>query len=145
MNGTNLCYDICMKTLARFIQSKRDEMGFTQKGLAVAANISVNIVEEIEAGKELFLPVTIRQALAKALKGEPDEIKALEKDIASDIVSPEIIESLKQLILNGAGGLKCPKCGAPLDTRVARMYDLEDNLILHPKAHCTKCPFQIHS
>ncbi len=145
MNDTNLCYDICMKTLARFIQSKRDEMGFTQKGLAVAANISVHVVEEIEAGKELFLPVTIRQALAKALKCEPDEIKALEKDIASDIVSPEIIESLKQLILNGAGGLKCPKCGAPLDTRVAKMYDLEDNLILHPKAHCTKCPFQIHS
>ena len=62
-----------------------------------------------------------------------------------NIVSPEIIESLKQLILNGAGGLKCPRCGAPLDTRIARMYDLEDNLVLHPKAHCTKCPFQIHS
>ncbi len=145
MNKANLCYYICMKTLARFIQTKRNEMGYTQKGLAIAANISVDIVEEVEAGKELFLSVTVRQALAKALKCEPDEIKAFEKDIASAIVSPEIIESLKQLILNGAGGLKCPKCGAPLDTRIARMYDLEDNLILHPKAHCTKCPFQIHS
>lgn len=145
INKVNLCYYICMETLARFIQTKRNEMGYTQKGLAVAANISLNIVEEVEAGKELFLPVTVRQALAKALKCEPDEIKALEKDIASDIVSPEIIESLKQLILNGAGGLKCPKCGAALETRIAKMYDLEDNLILHPKAHCTKCPFQIHS
>ncbi len=134
-----------MKTLARFIQIKREELGLTQTGLALAANISVEIIEEIEDGKELFLPVTIRQALAKALKCEPHEIKKLEKDIVSNIVSPEIIESLKQLILNGAGGLKCPKCGAPLDTRIARMYDLEDNLILHPKAHCTKCPFQIHS
>lgn len=134
-----------MKTLARFIQNKREEMGLTQKGLAISANIPLEIVEEVEAGKELFLPVTIRQALAKALKCEPQEIKSLEKDIASNIVSPEIIESLKNLILNGAGGLKCPKCGAPLDTRVAQMYDLEDNLILHPKAHCTKCPFQIHS
>lgn len=134
-----------MKTLARFIQLKREELGFTQKGLAIAANIPMEIVEEVEAGKELFLAVTVRQALAKVLKCEPDEIKALEKDIVNEIVSPEIIESLKQLILNGAGGLKCPKCGALLDTRIARMYDLEDNLILHPKAHCTKCPFQIHS
>ena len=113
--------------------------------MAALANIPVTIVDDVESGKELFLPVTVRQALAKVLKCEPSEIKRLEKDIANDIVSPEVIESLKQLILNGAGGLKCPRCGAPLDTRIARMYDLEDNLVLHPKAHCTKCPFQIHS
>ena len=82
-----------MKTLARFIQNKREELGLTQKGLAVAANIPVETVEEVEAGKELFLPVTIRQAIAKVLKCEAHEIKQLEKDIASDIVSPEIIES----------------------------------------------------
>ena len=134
-----------METLAKFIQTRRKELDITSKGLAIAANIPLDTIEDIEAGKELFLPVTIRQSLAKILKCEPDEIKRLEKDIANDIVSPEIIESLKQLILNGAGGLKCPKCGALLDTRVARMYDLEDNLVLHAKAHCTKCPFQIHS
>lgn len=134
-----------MKTLARFIQTKRDELGLTQKGLAIAANVPLETIEEVEAGKELFLPVTVRQALAKVLKCDPMEIKQFEKDISSNIISPEIIESLKNLILNGAGGLKCPKCGAPLVTRIAKMYDLEDNLILHPKAHCTKCPFQIHS
>ena len=134
-----------MKTLARFIQSKRKELDMTQKGLAIAANLPLEIIEEVEDGKALFLSVTARQALAKVLRCDADEIKALEKDIATDIVSPEVIESLKELILNGAGGLKCPKCGAPLDTRIAKMYDLEDNLVLHPKAHCTKCPFQIHS
>ncbi len=134
-----------MKTLARFIQTKREELGLTQNGLAIAANVPLEIVEEVEDGKALFLSVTTRQALAKVLKCEAIEIKELEKDITTDIVSPEVIESLKQLILKGAGGLKCPRCGAPLDTRIARMYDLEDNLILHPKAHCTKCPFQIHS
>ena len=134
-----------MKTLARFIQSKRKELDMTQKGLAIAANLPLEIIEEVEDGKALFLSVTARQALAKVLRCEADEIKALEKDIAADIVSPEVIESLKELILNGAGGLKCPKCGAPLETRIAKMYDLEDNLVLHPKAHCTKCPFQIHS
>jgi transcriptional regulator with XRE-family HTH domain len=134
-----------MKTLAKFIHEKREELGFTVKGLALAANIDKNEIEEIEEGKTLFLSVTIRQALAKVLKCEPEEIKALEKDITDNIISPEIIESIKELILNGAGGLKCPKCGAPLQTRIAKMYDLEDNLVLHPKAHCTKCPFQIHS
>ena len=134
-----------MKTLAKFIHEKREELGLTQKGLAVSSNIPLNEIEEIEEGKTLFLSVTRRQALAKVIKGEPEEIKALEKDISENIISDEIIESLKELILNGAGGLKCPKCGAPLVTRIAKMYDLEDNLILHPKAHCTKCPFQIHS
>lgn len=134
-----------MKTLAKFIHEKREELGFTVKGLALAANIDKNEIEEIEEGKTLFLSVTIRQALAKVLKCEPEEIKALEKDITDNIISPEIIESIKELILNGASGLKCPKCGAPPQTRIAKMYDLEDNLVLHPKAHCTKCPFQIHS
>lgn len=134
-----------MKTLAKFIYEKREELGFTQKGLSVASNIPLNEIEEIEEGKTLFLSVTRRQALAKVLKCEPEEIKTLEKDISENIISDEIIESLKELILNGAGGLKCPKCGAPLITRIAKMYDLEDNLVLHPKAHCTKCPFQIHS
>lgn len=134
-----------MKTLARFIQEKRKDLDMTQKGLAIAANLPLEVIEEVEDGKALFLSVTVRQALAKVLRCEADEIKALEKDIVSDIVSPEVIESLKELILNGAGGLKCPKCGAPLETRIAKMYDLEDNLVLHPKAHCTKCPFQIHS
>ena len=103
-----------MKTLARFIQNKREEIGLTQSGLAQMANIDLEIVEEVEDGKALFLSVTVRQALAKVLKCEPSQIKELEKDIVNEIISPEIIESLKELILNGAKGLKCPKCGAPL-------------------------------
>ena len=71
------------------------------------------------------------------------EIKALEKDFNLPVTSVEIIDSLKELILNGAGGLKCPVCGANLVTKIERMYDLEDNLVLHPKAHCSKCVFQI--
>ncbi len=134
-----------MKTLAKFVQKHREELGLTVKGLSIAANVPSSEIEEIEEGRVLFLPVTTRQSLAKVFKCEAQEIKALEKDISDNIISPEIIESLKDLILNGAEGLKCPQCGAPLVTRIARMYDLEDNLILHPKAHCTKCPFQIHS
>lgn len=137
-------YNIVMKTLARFIQERREQAGLSVTGLAKKSNVNPEIIEEIESGKELFLPVTIRQNLAKGLKCLPDEIKKYEKDFTNDFVSLEIIESLKDLILNGAGGLKCPKCSANLITKVERMYDLEDNLVLHPKAHCSKCVFQIH-
>ena len=133
-----------MKTLAQFVQTRRDELGMSPKGLAMACNLELTEIEEIESGKELFLPVTVRQKLAKGLRCEPQTIKKFEKDFDTHFVSDQIIESIKKLILNGAGGLKCPKCGAPLITRIAKMYDLEDNLMLHPKAHCTKCAFQIH-
>ena len=133
-----------MKTLAQFIQKRRDDLGMSPKGLAAKCNIDLSLIEDIEAGKELFLPVTIRQNLAKGLKCSPEEIKKKKKDFSNDLVSPQIIESLKELILKGAGGLKCPKCGAPLVTKISQMYDLEDNLVVQPKAHCTKCVFQIH-
>ena len=132
------------KTLAQFVQQKREDLGLSAKGLAIKSNLDLTLIEDIESGKELFLSVTVRQNLAKGLKGHPEEIRRLEKDFRNDFVSLQIIESLKELILSGAGGLKCPKCGAPLVTKVERMYDLEDNLVLHPKAHCTKCVFQIH-
>ncbi len=133
-----------MKTLARFVQKKRDDLGLSPGGLATACNLDLHLIEEIESGKELFLSVPVRQALARGLRCNPLEIKKLEKDFDTNFVPDQIVESLKELILNEAGGLRCPKCGAPLVTRIARMYDLEDNLMLHPKAHCTKCVFQIH-
>lgn len=132
-----------MKTLAQFLQKKREEAGLTLTGLAMRCNFDVGILEELEAGKDLFMSVTVRQALAKELKCEPYEIKELEKDFTTYLVSQEIIDSIKELILSGAGGLKCPKCSADLVTRVAKLYDLEDNLVLHPKAHCSKCAFHI--
>lgn len=132
-----------MQTLAQFIQKKREDIGFSAKGLAMATNLPLETIEDIESGKDLFLSVTVRQNLAKILKCSPEEIKKLEKDFNNHVVSDSVIESLKELILNGAGGLKCPVCGAPLVTRIQKLYDLEDNLMLHPKAHCTKCAFQI--
>lgn len=132
-----------MKTLAQFIQKKRDNLGLSTKGLAMLANLDLQLIEDIESGKDLFLSVPVRQNLAKALKCLPEEIKDLEKEFNLPVTSVEIIDSLKELILKGAGGLKCPVCGANLVTKIERMYDLEDNLVLHPKAHCSKCVFQI--
>jgi ribosome-binding protein aMBF1 (putative translation factor) len=56
------------QTLALLISSKREERGYTQKGLADRANVDTSVVENIEAGVELFLPASIRQKIAMALK-----------------------------------------------------------------------------
>lgn len=131
-------------SLAQFVFETREKRGFSQHGLAKKSNIPLETIEKIEAGQELFLATVIRQKLAKALKVEPNKIKALEKDIEEKQIDEEYIERLKELISSGVlEGLKCPVCKSELICRVAEMYDLEDNLIRHPKARCTKCPFQL--
>lgn len=132
-----------MTSLAEFIQTKREKAGYSIYGLAERASIDINTLEDIESGRELFLPVTVRQKLARALKCSPNEIKKYEREYEFEVVSDEKIEELRQKILHRETNLKCPMCGEPLVTRIARMHDIEDNLVLEPKAHCVKCIFQI--
>lgn len=131
------------KSLAQFVQEHREKLGLSTSGLAKKCHLELAVVEKIEAGEELFLATTIRQNLAKGLKCSLEEIKNLEKNFENDTVTPEIIREIKEKILNGEKDLTCPKCGSALITRIAKMYDLEDNLMLHPKARCSKCVFQI--
>lgn len=132
-----------MDTLAQFIQRKREALGLTPLGLSNKCNLPTVIIEEIEAGRELFLSVTVRQNLAKGLKCSPEEIKILEKDYITDVVPMEVMDVLKQRILNGETELYCPKCESLLKVRIEEMYDIEDNLVLVPRGYCTKCVFQI--
>lgn len=132
-----------MTSLAEFIQTKREKAGLSLYGLADRASIEISVLEDIESGKDLFLPVTIRQKLAKVFKCSPNEIKQYEREYEFQIISDEVLDTLKENILKHKTNLKCPICGEPLITRVAKMYDLEDNLVLIPKAHCTKCVFQL--
>ncbi len=134
---------INMKSLAEFIIEKREKAGYSIYGLADRAAIDIEVLEDIETGRELFLPVTIRQKLARALKCSPSEIKKFERDYEFDMIPFDTIEALKSQILQRKTNLRCPLCGEPLITRIAKMHDLEDNLVLQPKAHCVKCIFQI--
>ena len=131
------------KSLAQFVQQKREHLGLAPSGLAKKCHLNLSLIEQIEAGQELFLPTTIRQILAKGLKCDPNEIKELEKDFENKFVNENIIEDLKQNILEGKKDLICPKCKSLLVTKIEKMYDLEDNLVLHPKARCSKCVFQV--
>lgn len=146
-------------SLAEFISTTREKIGLSQKGLAKKSDLDLSIIEKLESGQELFLSVTIRQKLAKGLKIDAKKIKTLEKypDIPfrknqiSDLwtedkreISQDYIEELKIRILEGHTSENiCPVCKSELVCRIAIMYDLEDNLVKHPKARCSKCPFQI--
>lgn len=132
-----------MTSLAEFIQTNREKAGLSIYGLADRTSIDISVLEDIESGKDLFLPVTVRQKLARVFKCSPNEIKKYERDYEFQVISDEVLDNLKASILKHETNLKCPMCGEPLITRVAKMYDLEDNLVLTPKAHCTKCVFQI--
>lgn len=132
-----------MESLAEFIQKKRELVGLSIVGLANKTNIKLEILEDIESGKELFLSVTQRQQIARVLKVTPKELKEYERSYEFQEISDDVIENLKVQILNHKTDLRCPMCGEPLITRIAKMYDLDDNLVLQPKAHCVKCVFQI--
>lgn len=130
-------------SLAQFVQQKREKLGLSPSGLAKKSHLELALIEQIEAGEDLFLPTTVRLNLAKGLKCSHTEIKEHEKDFENKFVDEDIIKVLKKRILNEEPDLVCPKCHSPLVTRIAKMYDLEDNLMLHPKARCSKCVFQI--
>lgn len=135
--------------LAQFVFHTREEAGMSASGLAKKCNLDESVILNIESGLELFLSTTVRQKLAKGLKVSLEEIKIYEKNEEYNIVSKEDIENLRADILfnadNKAYVALCPVCGSKLITRIAKLYDLEDNLVLHPKARCSKCPFQLHS
>ena len=132
-----------MTSLAEFIQTQREKAGFSIYGLADRTSIPIETLEDIESGRELFLPVTTRQKLARVFKCSPNDIKKYEREYEFKMVTDEMLEDLKSRILKRETNLRCPMSGEPLVTRVARMYDLEDNLDIQPKAHCVKFIFQI--
>ena len=133
------------KSLAQFVSELREKIGLSQTGLAKKSALPLKAIEDIESGQELFLASTIRQKLANALKIKPAELKRYEKhpdlSLMPDTEATVFIKN--QILANDVTDLQCPVCGSKLITRIAKMYDLEDNLVLVPKARCTTCPFQI--
>lgn len=134
-------------SLGQFVAQKREQMGLSQEELAFKSSLSLEQVQAIEQGLELFLASTIRQKLAKGLKIDNKEIKQYEIKTDFVLAKNSQMDSIREMILlnsqNPNFEINCPLCGEKLVTRIAKLYDLEDNLILRPKARCSKCPFQL--
>ena len=134
------------KSLSEYVRETREKAGFSVQGLSKKSGLTIEQIEDIEAGKDLFLPATVRQKLAKGLKVNPSDIKEYERIllVSYDAVTNKYINSVKRAIIEGeTENLRFPICSSKLVTRVVRLLDLEDNIALHPKAQCSKCSFQI--
>ena len=134
-------------SLAHFVISTRERLGLSQEDLAEKSALSLNIIQSIEQGLDLFLATTIRQKLAKGLKVDNKEIKQYELKTDFTLAKNSKMDEIRETILLNSNNphleIKCPICGSNLSYRIAKLYDLEDNLVLRPKARCTKCPFQL--
>lgn len=134
-------------SLGQFVAHKREELELSQEGLAYKSSLTLEQIQSIEQGLELFLPSTIRQKLAKGLKIENKEIKQYEVKIDYTLGKNSSMDAIREAILLNSQNpnfiINCPVCGEKLITRIAKLYDLEDNLVLRPKARCSKCPFQL--
>lgn len=134
-------------SLGQFVAFKRETLGLSQEELAQKSSLSLEQIQSIEQGLELFLASTIRQKLAKGLKIDNKEIKLYEIKTDFTLGKKSNMDSIREMILLNSQNpnfvINCPVCGEKLITRIAKLYDLEDNLILHPKARCSKCPFQL--
>lgn len=133
-------------SLSQFVRESRENLGLSLHLLAVRSSLTEEQVSDIESGKDLFLSSTVRQKLAKGLKINPADIKKYEKNIniAYDGISSSFENTLREKINAGeTENLLCPVCGTHLIIKIVKRYDLEDNLVLHHKAICPKCPFQI--
>ena len=134
-------------SLAQFVILKRESLGLSQEDLALASSLTLEQIQSIEQGLDLFLPSTIRQKLAKGLKIDNKEIKLYEIKTDFSLGQKNKMDSIREMILLNSNNpnfvINCPVCGEKLITRIAKLYDLEDNLILRPKARCSKCPFQL--
>ena len=135
------------QSLAQFIVQRREKLNLSQVQLAQNSGLKIEEIISIEQGYESFLATTTRQKLAHALKLENKDIKRFEKSIDLNITKKDKMDEIREQILlnshNPDYEIECPVCGEKLITRIARMYDLEDNLVLRPKARCSKCPFQL--
>ena len=134
------------KTLASRVSYLRDGRRLHIAELAHQARVSIELIEDIEAGIETWLPTSVRQRIARVLKVDPNILEEVEvkNEINEDKKIPEeLVERIKDQILNGENKFTCPSCKSNLKVWIQEGFDLNGNLVKSPKAHCTVCIFQI--
>lgn len=126
----------------------REKRYMTPEAVAVKAQVPLRMVEDIEAGIELFLAPAVRQRLARVLHVRPSQIQEVEKEpYHPSTETPELLRkglSLHEEILRDPDAPHlCPSCGAPLAVRIFERRDLQDRPLAVIKANCTKCLFRL--
>jgi transcriptional regulator with XRE-family HTH domain len=134
-------------TLAQRMQIAREKLGITPGKLAELTRLDTEYIIDLEAGIEVFLSPATRQKLARVLKVEPKWIQAGEKppqdkpDALNDAEKKQLLRELRE---HPHQTHYCPQCGAHLFVRIFERRDIEDNLLLEVKTHCTQCLFRLY-
>jgi transcriptional regulator with XRE-family HTH domain len=131
------------QTLARRVGQLREFRNLTVRDLARLSRLTIQRIEDIEAGLETWLSSTDRQKLAGALSVEPRLIQESESRPSLDISGTrhDIEARIAESVLDGARELECPQCGGVLRCSIQDAYDLHGNPTQFAKAFCLKCPF----
>lgn len=139
-------------TLALRVQHLRHERNLTALDLANRAHIPLQMLQDIEAGIELFLSWAVRQRLARCLRVRPDCLLEVEKRFQSETPEsfPSVNLSFSQelsdaVFQNPQRKYFCPQCGALLKVRIFERRDLENNMLLTAKINCTQCLFRMEA
>jgi transcriptional regulator with XRE-family HTH domain len=135
-------------TLAERIRFLREKRYMTPDLLAKKAQVPVSMVEDIEAGIEMFLAPAVRQRIARVLHVRPIQIEEVEKPPEEESAETPMLQRkgihLRDDILQDPDGPHlCPSCGAPLAVRIFERRDLQDRPLLVIKANCTRCLFRM--
>ncbi len=136
------------KTLASRVSFLRNARKIHIAELALKARVPVKLLEDIEAGIETWLSVTVRQRIASILKVDPIILEEVEvKTISSQELQKEppmeLLERISEDILSGIKNINCPLCSSPLKIWIQEGLDLNENPVKAAKAHCTVCVFQL--
>ena len=105
-------------SLAQFVVSKREELGLSQEDLSEKSSLTIEQIQSIEQGLDLFLPSTIRQKLAKGLKVDNKEIKLYEVKTDFTLSKNAQMDSIREAILLNSQNpnfvIECPVCALPI-------------------------------
>ena len=138
-------------TLAARVQHLREALDLTPRQLSRKSLVSLEMIEDIEAGVELFLAPSVRLQLCRALRVKPSVIQEVEIRVEEEeywdfkAFGPEEAHLLRQMAQRPEATYTCLKCKAPMVVREFHRRDMEDNPIRVIKAHCTQCLFQLAS
>lgn len=134
-------------TLASRVSFIRNARGIHILKLAEEARIPVDLIEAVESGIETWLSVAVRQRIARVLKVDPIILEEVEvkREVKDLLKNPpvEVIERIQNEIMNNIRDITCPLCGHPLKIWIQEGFDLNENPVKSPKAHCTECVFQL--
>lgn len=142
--------DTLPKTLASRVSFLRNGRRIHIAELSLQARVPIQLLEDIEAGIETWLPTSIRQRIARVLKVDPNileevEVKHFNIEQLEKEPPAELIERICQEILEGSNNLQCPKCNSKMKAWIQEGFDLNGESIKTPKGYCTSCIFQLKS